>query len=69
MAIYVFECYRCNKKVEFEIPMSEYDPDDPPVCPHCSEGRMKRFIERTAKSATAAWRKDGSKGNWGNPEK
>lgn len=45
MAQYDYQCYSCGEKLTLEMKMSEYKPDNEPICPKCGKERMKRVID------------------------
>ena len=60
MAKYDYECYRCGEKLVVEIPMKEYDPENPPICPKCNQCRMTRVITSAIFHLVGGgWFKDG----------
>lgn len=58
MAKYLYQCYVCGEKLEQELPISEYKPDEQPICPKCGRERMHRVIEN-ATFLVAGGRKKG----------
>ena len=65
---YTFQCEKCNKQEEINIPMSEYDEEkDNQFCVHCG-AKLKRVLEfnGTVNLCYGCYGVNQSKSNWTN---
>ena len=71
MPLYTWQCEKCGEKIEvmrkaddYRIPPNKTEEAEESVCSECSHAWQKLIDASLWTSRTAAWAKDGSKGNW-----